>query len=223
MEMNGNLNEIYNKCIEYSNKIKNPILREIVQIIYEDYKEKLMNKPATPGSHHYYKGGLLYHIYSVTRNAIEICNLYPNLEVDMDLIIFGALTHDIGKTNDFNDFIEDENYNPHSGNSSALLGHSYEGTHIVENYLAKYEIDEQFKNQVIHMIGSHMNEYSEWGALVLPKMLEVIIINFADNIDAHIEPAHNEIRNAKKGELYKIGNASRPYYKSLNPNYNTNN
>ena len=27
---------------------------------------------------------------------------------------------------------------------------SYEGTHIVENYLSKYDIDEQFKNQVIH-------------------------------------------------------------------------
>ena len=73
------------------------------------------------------------------------------------------------------------------------------------------------------MIGSHMNEYSEWGALVLPKMLEVIIINFADNIDAHIEPAHNKISSAKKGKLYKVGNAPRSYYKSLNPNYNTNN
>lgn len=32
-------------------------------------------------------------------------------------------------------------------------------------------------------------------------MLEVIIINFADNIDAHIEPANNEIRNAKKERI----------------------
>ena len=181
-----------------------------------------MNKPATPGSHHYFKGGLLYHIYSVTRNAIAICELYEELDVDMDLIIFGALLHDIGKTNDFNDFSEDESYESKTGNSFALLGHSYEGTHIVENYLKNYEIDEQFKNQVIHMIGSHMNEYSEWGALVLPKMLEVIIIHFADNIDAHLEPAHKDIKNAKQGALYKIGNAPRPYYKSLNPYYNIN-
>lgn len=216
---NEELEKYYNECISFSNKIKNPILKECVQKIYMDYKEKLMNKPATPGSHHYYKGGLLYHIYSVTRNAIAICNLYQNLEVDMDLIIFGALTHDIGKTNDFNDFSE-ENYEPKSGNSMALLGHSYEGTHIVENYLKEYDIDEQFKNQVIHMIGSHMNEYSEWGALVLPKMLEVIIINYADAIDAYLEAAHNIVKDAKPGELYKIGNAPRPYYKSLNPYYN---
>lgn len=214
------LEKCYEKCLDYIEKIKNPILKDCCKKIYDDYKEKLMNKPATPGSHHYFKGGLLYHIYSVTRNAITICELYPELQVDMDLIIFGGLTHDIGKTNDFNDFIDAENYNSCNGNSFALLGHSYEGTHIVENYLSNYEIDEQFKNQVIHMIGSHMNEYSEYGALVLPKMLEVIIINFADNIDAHLEPAHSIIKNAEQGELYKIGNAPRPYYKSLNPYYN---
>ena len=70
------------------------------------------------------------------------------------------------------------------------------------------------------MVRSHMNEYSEWGALVLPKMLEVIIINYADSMDAYFEPAHKIIKDAKKGELYKIGNAPRPYYKSLNDYYN---
>lgn len=57
--------ECYNKCIEYSNMIKNPVLNEVVKKVYDDYKEKLLNKPATPGSHHYYKGGLLHHIYIV--------------------------------------------------------------------------------------------------------------------------------------------------------------
>lgn len=65
-----------------------------------------------------------------------------------------------------------------------------------------------------------MNEFSEWGAIVLPKMLEVIIINFADNIDAHMEPAPEVLDQTKKGEIYKIGNAPRNYYKSLNPDYN---
>ncbi len=216
---NEKLEEIYNKCIEYSNKIQNPILKDVAQRVYKDYKALLISKPATQGSHHYYAGGLLFHMYSVTRNAIEICNMYKELEVDKDLVIFGALVHDIGKCNDFNDF-KDNNYEAVNGNSAALLGHSYEGTHIIENYLKDYEINEEFKNQVIHMVGSHMNEYSEWGALVLPKMLEVIIINYADSMDAYFEPAHKIIKDAKKGELYKIGNAPRPYYKSLNDYYN---
>lgn len=216
---NINLNDIYNKCLEFIEQIKNPILKDCCKKIYSDYKDKLFNKPGT-NTHHYYKGGLLYHIYCVTRNAITITNLYGNLDVDLDLIIFGSLTHDIGKTKDFNDFTDDESYIMSSGNSADLLGHSYEGAHIVENYLSNYDIDEQFKNQVVHMIGSHMNEYSEGGALVMPKMLEVIIISYADNIDSHLEPAHEILSLSNKGEKYKIINAPREYYKSLNPYYN---
>lgn len=217
--MKDNIELYYDKCLEYMKKIKNPILKECCKEIYENYKEKLVNKPATTGSHHFYRGGLLFHIYCVTRNSVAICNLYPDLEIDLDLIIFGGLLHDIGKTNDFFDF-DDENNFKNKGNSAALLGHSYEGTYIVENYLNRYNIDEQFKNQVLHTIGSHMNEYSEYGALVMPKMLEAIIINFADNMDAHLEPGHQIIKHANKGELYKISNAPRNYYKSLNPFYN---
>lgn len=139
--------ESYNKCLNYCEMIKNPILKEVSKKVYSDYKLKV-------------------------------------------------------------------------GNNSALLGHSYEGTHIIENYLKEYDIDEQFKNQVLHMIGSHMREYSEWGVLVLPKMLEVIILNFADSIDAHLEPVHKILKETEIGNVYKINNDSRDYYKSLNPYYN---
>lgn len=220
--MKLDLEKIFEECISYSMQIKNPDLQKCAQEILINYKEKLINKPATPGSHHYFRGGLLYHIYCVTRNSIEIMKLYPNLKVDKDLVIFGALLHDIGKTQDFNNWIDNEDYKPNSSNSFDLLGHSYEGTHIVENYLSKYNLEENFKNQAIHMIGSHMNEYSEWGALVLPKMLEVIIINYADSMDAYLEPAHGILNNAEKGKKYKIGNAPREYYKSLNQYYEEN-
>ena len=80
---------------------------------------------------------------------------------------------------------------------------SYEGTHIVENYLKDYNIDSQFKNQVIHMIESRMNDYSEWGALVMPKMLEVIIISYADGIEAYFEPAKEIIKKLLKEKHIK--------------------
>lgn len=214
---NINLETIFNNCIEYTNKIKNNNLRECCRKILLDNKDKLINKPATTGSHHYFKGGLLYHTYCVTKNAIAIIELYPNLNVDSDLIVFGALLHDIGKTKDYIDWNDKSEYRC---NGSQLLGHSYESTHLVENYLSEYGLEEEFKNQVLHMIGSHMNEFSDWGTLVLPKMLEVVIINFADKIDATLEPAHNVIDEAIKGSNYKIGNVPRDYYKSLNPEYN---
>lgn len=213
---NINLEDIFMKCIEYSNKIINTDLKDCCQKILIDYKEKLIRKPATTSGHHYFEGGLLYHIYCVTRNAITIMELYPKLNADSDLVIFGALLHDIGKTKNYTDWIDKSEY---EHNGSQLLGHSYEGTHLVENYLSEYKLDEEFKNQILHMIGSHMIEFSDCGTLVLPKMLEVIIINFADKIDATLEPAHNVINQVKNGEKYKICNAPRDYYKSLNPEY----
>ena len=214
------IEECFHNCIEYSNKIKNPILRQCCQEIYSDYKEQLINKPATPGRHHYFKGGLLYHIYCVTRNSYNIASMYKDLNIDIDLVIFGALLHDIGKTNEYNNFIEDETYVARKGNGAELLGHSYEGTHIVDNYLSKYKIDESFKNQVLHMIGNHMKEFREEGIFVESKMLEVIIISFADNIDNYLEPASRVINNVEKGERYEFPKANIPYYKSLNPYYN---
>ena len=216
---NEELQECYKNCIEYSNKIKNPILRECCQEIYNDYKEKLLNKPATPGRHHYFKGGLLYHIYCVTRNSYNIVKMYSNLNIDLDLVIFGALLHDIGKTNEYNDFLDKENYIARKGNGAELLGHSYESTHIVDNYLNKYDIEEEFKNQVLHMIGNHMKEFREEGIFVETKMLEVIIISIADNIYNYLEPASRVIDNVKKGETYQFPKAGIPYYKSLNPYY----
>ena len=158
-------------------------------------------------------------MYSVTRNAYSIVSMYPNLNVDSDLLLFGALLHDIGKTNDYNDFLEDEDYVARHSNGAELLGHTYEGVHIVDNYLSKYDIDEQFKNQVLHMIGNHMKKFMEEGVFVSTKMLEVVIINFADHIDAIMEPATKPINEAKKGEIYTFSKADVPYYKSLNPYY----
>lgn len=219
MKSNINLKNVYQNCLDFCEKIKNPVLKDVAKRVYHDYKTELFNKPATT-SHHFFKGGLLFHLYCVARNAIAICALYPNLQVDMDLIIFGALTHDIGKTQEYKDFDDIIDGNADFENGAKLLGHSYKGAHIIENYLDEYEIDRQFKNQVLHMIGSHMKEYSEWGVLVLPKMLEVVIINYADHMDSDLQPAIAALKNTQKGAEYQA-HSPRPYFKSLNDYYNT--
>lgn len=213
------LENIYIECIQYAKLIKNDDLRNCCLEIYSDYKERLMNKPATGGDcHHFYKGGLLFHTYCVTRNAITISKMYDYVDLDIDLIIFGALLHDIGKANEYNDYdtIVSTN-NIYVSNGANLLGHSYEGAEIVSRYLDKYKLKSEFKLQVLHMIGCHMNEFSEWGSLTSSKMLEVLIINFGDAMDAEIENFRFGINSAKEGEIYHDLANTTKFYKSLNP------
>ena len=69
------LENIYNECLEIANMIKNPTLKKCCKNIYNDYKEKLINKPATPGSHHFFKGGLLYIVLQKMQWQFVICIL----------------------------------------------------------------------------------------------------------------------------------------------------
>lgn len=215
------LENIYAKCLEYANRIKNPSLKACCLQIYEDYKQKLIAKPATGNPcHHFFRGGLLYHSYCVTRNAVTIAELYDHINLDMDLIIFGSLLHDIGKTNDYRDFCSiKEGESGILSSGAYMVGHSYEGTHIVESYLQKYDLEDKFKYQVLHMIGSHMKEFSEWGVLTSPKMLEVLVINYGDSIDAKLDRTRNGINHAEKGESYYNENQTAKFYKSENPYY----
>ncbi len=89
---------LYENCLGYCGKIRNPVLRDCCGRILRDYHDKLISCPGSPGNHHNYPGGLIQHIHGVTRNAWAILQAYPDLEVDPDLVLFGGLVHDIGKT-----------------------------------------------------------------------------------------------------------------------------
>src|SRR5439155_16288624 len=54
---------------------------------------------AARAGHHAYLGGLLEHSVAVATMALELCSLHPRL--DRDLLLCGALVHDVGKTREF--------------------------------------------------------------------------------------------------------------------------
>ena len=203
------LDYMWNELIRYANMIKNDVLNEVANQILKDYKEKYYNKPATSNnsSHHFYKAGLLHHTYTVVKNSYTIYKLYDSEDIDLDLIIFGALFHDLGKTLDYLDFedIDEDSIDMYNlkYDYSNLLSHSYEGTYIVQSYLDKYNINKVFKYQVLHMIACHMKDSFPGGSINTPQMLETFILNFADHMDSAIAPMLEELKNTKNGEYAK--------------------
>ncbi|MCL2228994.1 MAG: HD domain-containing protein [Firmicutes bacterium] len=211
---NFNAKETFGECLAIAQTIKHPVLKTVCLEILNRYEKDLSQKPATSDNHHSFKGGLLYHTHCVAKGSLTICDLFPQLAIDRDLVVFGALLHDIGKVYDY----EFKQSAQRVGNNSVMLGHSYRGTFIVETELNKHKLDDDFKHQVLHVIACHMKEFANHGgALVLPKMKEVMIINFADHMSSYFEPAIDVLPKKQKGGTYQTSKTPHDFYKSLNP------
>ena len=96
----------------------------------EEIASKFKFLPAAKSIHHAYLGGLIEHKLTVCKVAIDIGKVY---KLNNDLLIFGALFHDIGKV------IEIEvgrtfEYS-HTGK---LLGHIVIGANILDRKKTKY-------------------------------------------------------------------------------------
>ena len=207
--------ERFEGLINYAERISNNTLRKVCIQILNDYKEKLFCRGAGHDgiemnkynrTHQCFDGGLLDHLYNVTKNAYNIGINYQD-EVDMDLIIFGAILHDIGKTKIFDEWNENGEVKSNLNYTYLLVDHVYIGEKIVEEYLDRENIPEKFKYQVLHIIATHMDTLNK-------HMVEAYIVSYADSIDADVENIISYPRNAIN-PLY-----NKYYYKSENPNKN---
>src|SRR5918994_374940 len=75
---------------------ENAHLRDLFELMAsdEEFWEAFCEAPAAKGMHHARIGGLLEHSVSCLRIARSLAEVYP---VDRDLLLFGALFHDVGK------------------------------------------------------------------------------------------------------------------------------
>ena len=105
--------------------------------------------------------------------------------VNRDLLVTGALLHDIGKTKELSGFPTNEYTDP-----GQLLGHIIIGSQMIDRAAAGIQgFPEKLKNELIHLILSHHGEY-EFGSPKKPALIEAIILAYVDNIDAKVETMH---------------------------------
>ncbi len=170
-------------------------LRSVVTKIYNDYKEKLVFWPAAFRLHHAIRGGLLYHTLSIVRLAESVCKIYPS--VNHDLLVSGAMLHDIAKTDEFivNDCGTASGYSL-EGN---LVGHLAKGAMIIGKAADELGVSDETKFLLQHMVLSHHGE-PEFGAAVRPMFLEAELLSELDLMDARIYELTEAIGNVPTGE-----------------------
>lgn len=173
-----NESELKNKLHEYVESIRiKPLHKLIKRLIIEELYEEFCRAPAATFNHHAYIGGLLEHSICVTSICEGFLPLYSSL--NPDILIAGALVHDIGKVYEF-EFGESIAYST-KGN---LLGHIYMGAHkFQKECLKEKNFPEYITNSITHIILSHHGTL-ERGSPVEPKTLEAILVNKADTTDA---------------------------------------
>lgn len=173
-----NFLEMQSEFFEIINSIKNTHIKNLLNIIFSgDTLNKFFRSPAGKSWHHSYIHGLLEH----TIEIVKICELVSSFhkEINRDLLIAGALLHDLGK-------IEELSYSSNFDytDKGKLLGHIMIGASIVEKATSSINnFPENIKTELLHLILSHQGKL-EFASPVEPKTLEAIVLYQADELSA---------------------------------------
>ena len=160
-------------------QLENEHLRNLftVMVSDEDFWRTFCEAPAAKTMHHARIGGLLEHSVSCLRIARELAELYP---VDRDLLIFGAIFHDVGKVRELS---WDRGAFAYT-KEGRLLGHVVLGERLVSSYVATLpSFPEELRLRLSHVLISHQGE-TEYGSPERPKTLEALLVHLVDNLDA---------------------------------------
>ena len=144
-----------------------------------DFVRKFKNAPAAKKMHHAYIGGLLEHTLSMALLADRVVEHYSG--VDRDLLLAGAILHDIGKIREFN-----YKYSIDYSDEGRLLSHIVIGIMMLDEKLEEVEDFPQDQAVLLrHMIVSHHGT-REFGSPEPPKTIEAVLLNYIDEIDSKV-------------------------------------
>lgn len=169
--------EMFAELKKHIDSIKNGEIKKILDAFFNDkeFAENFKNSPAAMYKHHGWVSGLLEHVLSVVNICCDIAKYH---KLDKDLLIAGAILHDIGKIQEFETTslikVTDK------GN---LLGHITLGIQMLSKKLRELGTSEIIGNKLLHIIISH-HGCIELGCPKPPSFPEAFIIAKADELDA---------------------------------------
>lgn len=188
--------EMYNHLISIVNAFKDEELKKLVSYLLEKNKEKILYFPAAFRLHHAIRSGLLMHTASIVKLCESVCKVYPF--VNRELLISGAILHDIAKTVEFD--VKETGIASGYTVEGNLLGHLVMGAMMVKDAAEKLNIDSEKSMLLQHMILSHHGE-PEFGAAVRPLFLEAELLSQLDLMDARVYEIMDAVNGINKGEF----------------------
>ena len=179
--------EMYEELISLTKDlIEDTELSVFVQAILEEYQITLLTLPAATYNHHAHVGGFLEHVLSVAKTCVyfaeKYADLYPDMQLDKDLVIAGGILHDIGKVRELATTPAGAEYTP----AGTLIGHILQGRDIIRETAEENNISDEKLLRLEHIIVSHQR-LPEWGSPKPPMTPEALIVHHADDLDAKLQ------------------------------------
>jgi len=171
--------KLYAQLGEFVAAVGHPWLKLLLTSVVEDpaIVPLLKRAPAAMRMHHAYLGGLLEHIVSLCGLCRTVAARYP--EADADLLIAGAVLHDLGKISELA-YERSFNYTT----EGQLLGHIVLALEILAKKMDAIEgFPAELRRVVQHLLISHHGQY-EFGSPKLPMFREAVLLHYLDDLDS---------------------------------------
>lgn len=188
--------QMYEALISVANQFEDEEIKALVLEIYRENRNKLVYWPAAFRLHHAIRGGLLLHTLSIVRLAQSVCGIYPF--VNRDLLIAGAMLHDIAKLTEFE--VGDTGIASGYTVKGNLIGHLAEGAMIIRETAKKLGTNEETSMLLQHMVLSHHGE-PEFGAAIRPMFMEAELLSELDLMDARVYEMLDAVDGLEEGDF----------------------
>jgi len=149
--------------------------------------------PAAIRRHHEYTGGLCEHSLETVKIALSLVEIMPRTDINRDMVIAGAVLHDIGKIFCFDKvgygYVPNDTYN--------LIEHITMGIMYIDEY--KNLISDEQLLQLRHIIQSHHGSYGD----VIPLTVEAWLVHEADSGSSLLRSIVDDLSETPAGQKKK--------------------
>ena len=188
---------MFERLVKRMDSITTDYLKALIDAFFKDkeFVNKFKTAPAGKKMHHAYIGGLLEHTLSMVSLADKIAGHYSG--IDRDLLLSGAILHDIGKIDEF-----EYQFKIDYSDKGRLLNHIVIGIKMVDDKLSGIEhFPEDQMLLLKHLIVSHHGT-REFGSPEPPKTIEAVLLNYIDEIDSKVNAIRDFIASEDPDETW---------------------
>jgi 3'-5' exoribonuclease len=171
---------LWSRLMALIGEVADPHLKQLLYRILADPDDaaRFRSTPAARTMHHAFRSGLLEHTVSSATAARLLARHYHLCE---DLVVAGAILHDLGKIWELEADVTIE-----YSDDGRLLGHLTLGVLRVEQALGELpRFPAETRRHLLHILLSHHGEY-EYGSPRRPKTPEALLVALVDGLDAKL-------------------------------------